>query len=424
MTRRTAPGALLLVGAGGFAHAYREFSLARLAAHPVVLADSTPPNWARPYLARHLPVDLADAEGTAATVKEFAAQHHLAGVVTYMEHHIVRAAELAQVLDLPGTSPESMAAARDKAASRRLFAQHGVPSPSSLQAANAEQAVAHAERLGYPVVVKPRAMGGSAGVVRADTAAQVRHAFGRASRETVLGLDQYAVRGVLVEEFLHGPEVSAETVVLGPDDIRIAAVTRKHLGPEPVFQEYGHTVDAADELQHDSVLADVVAAAVQALGITLGVLHVELRLTVGGPRVVEVNGRVGGDLIPLLVHAATGIDLLRVAAALATGATPELEPRRQRAAKISFAYPDSSGTVERLAVPGAVINQACAERFVWTRQVGDTVSAHPNAAIGDRLAHWVVIGANARECDARTDLISEHLTAVIAPTPRTTTCAH
>ncbi|MER7688663.1 ATP-grasp domain-containing protein [Streptomyces sp. NPDC097610] len=421
--RRTSPGPILLVGAGGNAFAYREFSLSRLSAHTVVLADDSPPDWTRPYLTRHLSVDLTDSEGTAATVKKFAAEHHLAGVVAYMEHHVVLAAELARVLDLPGSSPQSMAATRDKAMSRRLLAQHGVPSARSLQAADTEEAVAHAERLGYPVVVKPRSMAGSAGVVRADTADEVRSAFGRASVETVLSLDQYGVHGVLVEEYLDGPEISAETVVLAPGDTRIVAVTRKRLGPEPVFQEYGHTVDASDELLHDPVLAAVVAAAVEALDITVGVLHVELRLTSSGPRIVEVNGQVGGDLIPLLVHAATGIDLLRVAAALATGAAPDLQPRRQRAAAIRFAYPAVTGTVDHLSMPGAVINRAVAERFVWTRQIGDLVSAPPHASIGDRLAHWTVLGATADECDQRADMIARHLTAVISGPVHTTSCA-
>ncbi|MFD9281101.1 ATP-grasp domain-containing protein [Streptomyces mirabilis] len=416
-------GPLLLVGAGGPAFVYREFSLARLSAHPVILADSAPPDWARSYLTHHIAADLTDPESTAAAVKAHAAQHHVAGVVAYMEHHVVLAAELAHLLNLPGSSPASMAAARDKAQSRRLFAEHGVPSARSLQAVDADEAVAHAELLGYPVVVKPRGLAGSAGVVRADNAAQARAAFTRASVETVLDLDQYAVPGVLVEEYLSGPEISAETVVLGPGETRIVAVTRKQLGPQPTFQEYGHTVDARDDLLHDPDLANVVAAAAEALDITLGVLHVELRLTADGPRIIEVNARVGGDLIPLLVHAATGIDLLRVAAALATGATPDLQPRRQQAAAIRFAYPPVTGTIEQLSIPHAIVRRAHTERYVWTRQVGDQVSAPPHASISDRLAHWVVLGSDAADCDLRADLVARHLTASISGPVTTTSCA-
>ena len=54
-------------------------------------------------------------------------------------------------------------------------------------------------------------------------------------------------------------------------------------------------------------------------------LHVELRLTASGPRVIEVNGRPAGDLIPLLVERATGINIPQALATLATGETPDLK---------------------------------------------------------------------------------------------------
>lgn len=40
---------------------------------------------------------------------------------------------------------------------------------------------------------------------------------------------------------------------------------------------------------------------------------------------LEVDGRPAGDLIPLLVERATGINIPRALAALATGETPDLK---------------------------------------------------------------------------------------------------
>lgn len=74
--------------------------------------------------------------------------------------------------------------------------------------------------------------------------------------------------GALVEEYLRGPEISVETVVLGPGQVRIVAVTHKSVGCEPQFQEIGLSIDAADPLLTDPVLAAVVAAAVHALGLS------------------------------------------------------------------------------------------------------------------------------------------------------------
>ncbi|QKZ20318.1 ATP-grasp domain-containing protein [Streptomyces chartreusis] len=417
--RATRP--VLLLGAGS--RPYREHLLQRISAvHPVVLADSEPSSWATPYLCREVAVDLADSEALAVAVKQLNEETALAGISTYMEHHVEAAAHLAERFGLPGTSPASAAACRDKARTRQLFAERGVASARSHLVADEDAAVEAARSLGYPVVVKPRAMGGSAGVVRADSDAEVREAFQRASWETVLGLDTFAVRGVLVEEYLNGTEISAETVVLGPADVRIAAITRKRLGAEPRFQEVGHLVDAADPLLGDTTVTRTVVHAVQALGIERGVLHVELRLTAHGPVLIEVNARPGGDLIPHLVRLASGIDLAQAAVSLATGAVPDLTPSHRRAAAVQFLYPPGTGVVTHLSTPAALRFERWLDRMIWTRHPGDQVTAPPHASIDDRLAHWVVTGTDQAECDQRIAQVFAQVNARVDDAAHTTAC--
>ncbi|POX58825.1 carboxylase [Streptomyces sp. Ru62] len=411
---------LLLLGAG--ASTYREHLLQRFAAQrPVVLADSEQPDWVRPYVHDQLIVDLADTEGASAAVKRYAEQTPLSGIGTYMEHHVVLAARLARQLGLPGADPEAVAACRDKAESRRRFAAHGVPSADSQLAEDQEAAVEIARRIGYPVVVKPRGMAGSAGVVKATTDDQVRSAFQRAGWETVLGLDSYAVPGVLVEEYLSGPEISAETVVCG-GEVTVVAITRKQLGPEPRFLEVGHCVDASDPLLADAKVTAAVTDAVRALGLEVGVLHIEMRLTRRGPALIEVNARPGGDLIPVLVAHATGIDLAGAATSLATGSVPDLTPIRQRAAAVRFAYPDRSGVVTRLYAPASLRFEAWLERLVFTRQPGDQAVTPPQS-ISERLAHWVVTGADRSECERRLAAVRSQIALEVGAPTRTTNCS-
>lgn len=412
---------VLLLGAGD--RPYREHLLRQMAArHRIVLAAPELPAWAAPYVRDHLTVDLADTEGTAAVVKRYAAQTPVGGICTYLEHHVELSALLAQMLGLPGPLPGAVAACRDKAQTRRVFEDRGVPSARSTLVAGEADAVQTARRLGYPVVIKPRGMGGSAGVTRADHDGDVRTAYRRATSESVLGLDAHARAGVLVEEYLSGPEISVETVVLPGGAPQIVAVTRKHLGPEPRFQETGHSIDAADPLLSDTAVAGSVIHAVRALGIECSVLHVELRLTPHGPALIEVNARPGGDLIPLLVRRATGIDLAQAAADLATGSVPDLTPTRRQAAAVQFLYPSCSGEVTDLHAPAALRAEQWLERLCWTRHHGDRVTAPPNASIADRLGHWVVTGADAAECDERLTRVSSQVTARIEAPVCTTSC--
>ncbi len=419
---------LLLIGAGGEGGAaYREFVLSRVAAteHPVVLVDTAAPAWTIPYLAAdhpHIRAELSDPADVAAAVKAFAADHDIAGVMTYMEHHVVTAAEIAQLLGLPSSPAEAMAAARDKATTRRLLDQFNVPSARAMEAPTVEAALAHADTIGYPVMVKPRSQAGSAGVVRADNPTEIRQAYERASSETVLGLEQYGPTGVLVEEYLEGAEISVETAVLGAGRSRMLAVTRKLPAPPGTTQEYGHVIDAADPLLDDAELSHVISAAVDALGITLGVLCIEVMLTATGPRIVEVNGRLGGDLLPLLAQHALGIDLAQIATALATGTTPSLDPTAHAASAIRFAYPDATGVLERLSFHPDTDRMRVLERAVLSQRPGTFVCAPPHSTLNDRLAYWVVTGQDAADCRTSLDRVAQLLDVSISASAAVTHC--
>jgi hypothetical protein len=67
--------------------------------------------------------------------------------------------------------------------------------------------------------------------------------------------------------------------------------------------------------------------------------------------IIEINGRLGGDLIPLLGLLATGIDPGAVAVDVAAGRTPDLTPTVRRTAGIRFGYPERDCVVEHVELP-------------------------------------------------------------------------
>ena len=66
--------------------------------------------------------------------------------------------------------------------------------------------------------------------------------------------------------------------------------------------------------------------AAEALGVRSGALHIEVKLTPDGPRIIEVNGRVGGGAIDALYTAVHGRSLTGYAAAAALGEPVGPEP--------------------------------------------------------------------------------------------------
>lgn len=409
---------LVVLGAGN--RAFRGYALQHIAAHhPVALIDDQPPAWAEVHVDLSIAADMSNGEAVTEAMTALAADRGIAGVLTYTENHVVAAARLAQHFALPGNTPAAAEACRDKHLTRSLLAAAHVPSARSYLVADAETAVEYAVLLGGPVVLKPRSMGGSAGVHRADTPDQVRAAFHRAKSASLFGLEHAGTCGVLIEEYLDGPEISVECIALGHDNMHIAAITRKYLGDEPAFLETGHLVDATDPLLADSRIRDVALDALTTVGISNGVLHVEMRLTRQGPRIVEINARLGGDLIPHLVHLATGLNLPQIAADLAVGADPELLPSQSQSAAVRFLYPYVTGHVT--AVHSGLF-ASWLDRFEWTAVPGSHVTAPPRATVRDRTALAVVTGPDPDTCLRRLQTAEDRSGIHIQADTATTAC--
>ncbi|MFD5161848.1 ATP-grasp domain-containing protein [Streptomyces hawaiiensis] len=390
---------------------YRGYCLEQVAAaYDVVLLTGAEPSWEKPFIVDHAVAELHDTTALLAAGRALAERHDLAGVVTWDEWHLVPTARLAGALGLPSPSVEVMRGCRNKATARTLFARHGVPSAASMKARTLLEAGFATMTLGYPAVIKPAASAGSIGVIRIDRPEELPEAFAFASAGASRSREDTSV---LIEEYLDGPEISVECVTQHGQTTAVA-VTRKHLGPAPYFDETGHTVDATDPLL--AQVAPAGAAAVRALGITDGVQHVEMRLVDGRPRLIEVNARIGGDMIGNLVRLATGIDLARAAADIACGRVPDLTPTRSQAAAIRFICPAYSGTLTacRVTAPSGGV-----KRVRFQRQPGDQLVLPQDG--GDlytaRIGFLITIGPTAAIAEARAQQAYRNLDIQVAPVP-------
>ncbi|MBT2527509.1 ATP-grasp domain-containing protein [Streptomyces sp. ISL-99] len=386
---------------------YRGYCLEQVAAaYDVVLLTGTEPSWETPFIVDHAVVDLTDPTALLVGGRALAERHDLAGVVTWDEWNLVPTARLARALGLSSNSVEVMRACRNKATARTLFARHGVPSAASMKARTLLEASLATMTLGYPAVIKPAALAGSICVIRVDRPEELPAAFAFASEGASRSRED---TGVLVEEYLDGPEFSVECVTHRGETTAVA-VTRKHLGPTPYFDETGHTVDATDPLLDQ--VAPAAAAAVKALGITDGVQHVELRLVGGRPRLIEVNARIGGDMIGHLVRLATGIDLPKAAADLACGRAPDLTPTRSEAAGIRMLYPDASGTLtqRQINTPFAA-HTPWLRQVQWIREIGDPLLLPPDGDLFTaRAGFYIVTGRNTAEVTERLGTAADEIT--------------
>lgn len=397
---------LIIVG-GCTSREYRGYCLeSASAAYPLALIDTEPPTWNKAHIIDH---ELATGNSTEAVVDaglRLAARHRVAGVLTWDEYRLLQASALAVALGLPGSPVSAMLAARDKGTSRRLFQQHGVPSATSTRVHSLDEATRAGVQTGFPVVLKPAAACASFGVVRVDNANQLAHHWSFVARAA--GDQPGDGDGILVEEYLDGPEVSVECVTQR-GVITAVAVTRKQIGFAPYFEEVGHTVTAEDPLM--PVVAPVAAQAITALGITDGVQHVEMRLTAGGPKIIEVNARIGGDLIGRLVRLATGVDLPRIAADIACGRPADIASSMHASAAVGIVYAPASGTLAHRDLNGhAAIDHEWLNEVSWLLEPGDYVALPP---VGDldtaRIGMFVVTADTHDQAQRRIQTVNDHV---------------
>lgn len=388
---------LILVTSG--IREYREYLLRSISSRYCVhLIDSSPPTWERAYLAGFTVVPdtgIAAVRGAAARV---AASQPVSGALSWHEEHIVQAALVAEDLGLPGSSAAAVRRCRDKLATRKALATRGLPQPGFRAAHDLAEALAAAAEIGYPVILKPRAAGGSQGVVLVRDAAELADQYPATAGVPVPHTPAFEA-GVLVEQYVPGPEISIDSAVQG-GNVWPLVVARKETGFSPYFEETGHVVSAEDPLLADPAFHQVLAGIHESLGVTDGWTHAEMKLTPEGPSLIEVNGRLGGDLIPYLGMRAAGIDPGLIVAAIACGHSPELAATTALVAGVRFCYPPVAGTlIESIGFDATALPSEADLTVPLVRQ-GDIVSPPEKGMIDSRIALVTAVAASEQACRA------------------------
>jgi biotin carboxylase len=344
---------LLVIGSG--LRYYREYLVesihrrARDAGLRLVLLNNLKPTWQQRYFDEIVLADVFDPAVMVAEARKVAAREQIVGLMCWDEPLVLTAGELAAEFGVPGLGLAGVHGCRDKHRTRDLLTAAGLPQPGYTMTSDPVEARKAAEAIGFPVVVKPRALGASIGVVLARDESEFDTAFAVAKAASEVDQGIYGAQAI-VEGYADGPEVSVDGAV-HKGEYRPMFLARKESGEHPYFEEVGHVVDTADPLLVDEAVVDTLARAHRALGIEDGITHSELRLTAHGPVVIEINGRVGGDLIPLLGKIATGIDSGEVLFDVATGQRPDITPTKQSVAGIRFGLPSQDCVVTKVTVP-------------------------------------------------------------------------
>ena len=377
---------------------YREYLFSSLSTrYRIHLLHTDPASWERPYVTGSDVVADFTAGTLIAAAKRVAAREPVAGVLCWDEARVHATAHVAAELGLPGGDPEAIEQCRDKHLGRTALAAAGVRQPASTLVGTVEEALEAAGKIGYPVVVKPRAAAASYGVILVHGPEELTARFGFSHDATVPEAPRHS-SPVLVEEYVAGAEVSVDSVV-ARGVVTPVYLARKSVGFPPYFEETQHLVRHPDPLLADPVFVAAVRAAHAALGLRDAWTHAEFKLTEQGPSCVEVNARLGGDLVPYLGLRASGVDPGLLAAAAACGEPVRVVPDGgERVAGVRFFYAGRDGvTVESAEFSPDDLPETI-DRAVVLARPGDRPRLPPAGLVSGRVAFATVVASSEQEC--------------------------
>ncbi|GBC98449.1 Carbamoyl-phosphate synthase large chain [bacterium HR17] len=216
-------------------------------------------------------------------------------------------------VELLGTPLTAIQNAEDRELFRQLMQQIGEPIPESVAITTIEDAIAFADRVGYPVIIRPAyTLGGTGGGIAHDEN-ELRQIVQR-------GLALSMIGQVLVEQCVLGwKELEYEVMRDGADNC-ITVCAMENFDPMGVHTGESIVVAPTQTLTdvEYQMLRSAALKIIRALGIQGG-CNIQFALDPGSLRyyVIEVNPRVSRS--SALASKATGYPIARVAAKIAIG---------------------------------------------------------------------------------------------------------
>ena len=257
-----------------------------------------------------------------------------------IESHQMTAARVREGRGIPGTSVRTTWLCRDKPSMKEVLREAGVPTAASTAADTADQVVDFANRIGFPLILKPRAGAGAQGTVRVDSMGELHAALA----------DFGGVDSIAVEEFVEGHEGFYDTIAV---EGRVVHDWATHYYPN-VLEAMRHrwispqfvTTNRMGDSPFYAEVREMGTRVIDALGIPTSATHMEWFYGPKGLKFSEIGCRPPGVGAWDLYSAANDVDVYREWASAIVHSAPERPMSRAHSAGIVALRPDRDGQIQ------------------------------------------------------------------------------
>ena len=281
-------------------------ALAAVGATVIGVGDQPPsalPDAARDALAHYEHVTLSDEDAVLGTLRGLAQHISIDQVECLWEPYMILAARIRESFGLPGMTVAQTVPFRDKERMKQAIDAAGIRTPWHVSAKTVADVWEAAERVGYPLIVKPIDGAGSADTYRVDSVQELGD---------VLPLLRH-VPEVSVEEFIDGEEFTYDTVCA---DGSILFENVMWYRPRPLQMKMHEWISPASIVLRDLTVPHLEGGrqmgseVLTALGFRNGFTHMEWYRKSDGEAVFgEIGGRPPGARAVDLMNYATDGDM-------------------------------------------------------------------------------------------------------------------
>lgn len=222
----------------------------------------------------------------------------VSGIVAWKDREVVLAARLGAKLKLPCTTLEAVERVRNKSLTRKCLQNVGTVNPRYAEIRNEQDFIAALKTVGLPALLKPAGNSGSRGIKRVasiETAIDTYRDFIAYNAQQAGEMFHYYEDVALLEQELTGSEHSMAGLVSNGQVITLGIADKRFDRSLPLQYQNIVPSQLAASLQDEIVM--LVQQAVQATGIDHCGFHVDFMVTDEGVKILEIGGRLGGEMI-------------------------------------------------------------------------------------------------------------------------------
>ncbi len=347
-----------------------------------IAANSQKYKFLRKLLIHPVLIDTRDIEKIYNYLKNI---KNLKAIISTSENFVYSASIVAKRLDLIAPEPESIAKCRNKFIFANCLKTISISTAQTILIKSLEEASINLHKFKLPVIVKPNIGTGSVGVKLCYTEQEILIHLGKLLKSNT---------DALVQEYILGTEFSVEVIALNKK-YHFLGITKKYLGKKPYFVEISHDFPALINKRTKQKIRLVVSKALKSIGLDYGPIHIELKVVNDEIYIIEINPRLAGGMIPILIENAHGINLIDNLIKLYVGQDIDFTPTKSIYTKIAFILPKNEGILKNVTGLQELTGRDIIDAYMYKEQ-GEFITIKGD--FSDRLGFVITKGKTPHEC--------------------------